>query len=215
MKTWLWHSFAFSQGQSSARVTVRTLQMQWQGQQQQCQETNQRWSIPKFNVDINFPCTEISISAVERGHKINPLLAYFSTSLFLFRIFMVLLSRPRKVKPYLQVETNLGVLERVSKKWLESVTLSFMPGALFYITATSSSLLTSWHPWPEPPHQARRQWTPWLPVERAARHQSAPGRPRCRSAHPGWPAPDPRAPSPGRCGRDTRRAETAPLSPDE
>lgn len=32
-------------------------------------------------------------------------LTYFSTSLFLLRIFMVLLSRPRKVKPYLQVDT--------------------------------------------------------------------------------------------------------------
>lgn len=33
-------------------------------------------------------------------------LTYFSTSLFLLRIFMVLLSSPRNVKPYLQVETN-------------------------------------------------------------------------------------------------------------
>lgn len=31
---------------------------------------------------------------------------YFSTSLFLLRIFMVLLSRPRNVKPYLQEKTS-------------------------------------------------------------------------------------------------------------
>lgn len=32
---------------------------------------NQRLSIQKFNMNGNFPCTQISISAIERGHKIN------------------------------------------------------------------------------------------------------------------------------------------------
>lgn len=38
-------------------------------QQQQCQKTNQRWSIPKFNIDIHFPRTPISIRAKKEDKK--------------------------------------------------------------------------------------------------------------------------------------------------
>lgn len=139
---------------------------------------------------------------------------------------MVLLSRPRNVKPYLQEQTNYHkevlyvITSYTTMSWChihtvkkQSRTLTFK-GRVCPPNSLTDNFLTSWHPWPERSHPAMRLWSLSVPAVGGPHHHPLLNHPPGLSVHPFVLDPRLWTLSPGLCGKGTGHAETAPPSPN-